>query len=397
MAQLAYFCIIWALLITQSAAIFRVPLHKTRSLRRLMSDNGMSLEELQALARSTGAPDSSPSPKVPVERLTNFMDAQYYGMISIGTPPQDFTVLFDTGSSNLWVPSIHCSFLDLACWLHHRYNSKKSSTFVQNGTQFSIRYGRGSLSGYISGDTVSVAGLSVPGQQFGEAVKQPGITFAVARFDGVLGMAYPSISVANVTPVFDTAMAAKLLPQNIFSFYISRDPKAAVGGELMLGGTDPQYYTGDLHYVNVTRKAYWQIMMSGVDVGNQLTLCKAGCQAIVDTGTSLIVGPKEEIRALHKAIGALPLLMGEYLIDCKRIPSLPAISFNIGGKTFNLTGEDYVVQESQLGRSICLSGFMAMDIPPPAGPLWILGDVFIGRYYTVFDRNADRVGFAPAK
>ncbi|XP_041812236.1 napsin-A [Chelmon rostratus] len=397
MTRLKVFYVLGALLIAQSAAIIRVPLHKTRSLRRLMSDNGRSLEELRALARSTGAPDSAPSPKLPVERLTNFMDAQYYGVISIGTPPQDFTVLFDTGSSNLWVPSIHCSFLDLACWLHHRYNSKKSSTYVQNGTQFSIRYGRGSLSGFISGDTVSVAGLSVPGQQFGEAVKQPGVTFAVARFDGVLGMAYPSISVANVVPVFDTAMAAKLLPQNIFSFYISRDPKAAIGGELTLGGTDPQYYTGDLHYVNVTRKAYWQIQVNGVEVGNQLSLCKAGCQAIVDTGTSLLVGPVEEIRALQKAVGALPLLMGEYFIDCKRIPSLPVISFNIGGKMFNLTGEDYVLKETLMGTSICLSGFMAMDIPPPAGPLWILGDVFIGKYYTVFDRNADRVGFAPAK
>ncbi|XP_068574335.1 napsin-A [Cebidichthys violaceus] len=397
MTRLRIFSLIGALLITQSAAIFRVPLHKTRSLRRLMSDNGMSVEELRASARSTGAPDTSTSPAVPAERLTNFMDAQYYGVISIGTPPQDFTVLFDTGSSNLWVPSIHCSFFDLACWIHHRYNSKKSNTFVKNGTAFSIRYGRGSLSGFISGDTVSIAGMSVPSQQFGEAVKQPGITFAVARFDGVLGMAYPSISVAKVTPVFDTAMAAKLLPQNIFSFYISRDPKAAVGGELVLGGTDPQYYTGDLHYVNVTRKAYWQIQVSGVDVGDQLTVCKAGCQAIVDTGTSLIVGPVEEVRALHKAIGALPLLMGEYWIDCKRIPSLPAITFNIGGKMFNLTGEDYIMKESQMGSPICLSGFMAMDIPPPAGPLWILGDVFIGKYYTVFDRAADRVGFAPAK
>ncbi|XP_040918639.1 napsin-A [Toxotes jaculatrix] len=390
--------IIAALLITQSVAIIRVPLHKTRSLRRTMSDSGMSLEELRAFAQRTGAADSSsPSPKLPVERLTNFMDAQYYGEISIGTPPQDFTVLFDTGSSNLWVPSIHCSFLDVACWLHHRYNSKKSSTYVKNGTEFSIQYGRGSLSGFISEDTVSVAGLSVPGQQFGEAVKQPGITFAVARFDGILGMAYPSISVANVVPVFDTAMAAKLLPQNVFSFYISRDQTAAVGGELILGGTDPQYYTGDLHYVNVTRKAYWQIKMNGVEVGSQLTLCKAGCQAIVDTGTSFLVGPREEIRALQKVIGALPLLMGEYFIDCKKIPSLPVISFNIGGKMLNLTGEDYVVKESQLGVSICLSGFMAMDIPPPAGPLWILGDVFIGKYYTVFDRSADRVGFAPAK
>ncbi|XP_055752908.1 cathepsin D-like [Salvelinus fontinalis] len=390
------------LLIAHSSAIIRIPLHKTRSMRRLMSDNGMSFEQLQDMAKTVGGagtnvPINTPSPKVPVERLTNFMDAQYYGVISIGTPPQDFTVLFDTGSSNLWVPSIHCSFLDVACWLHHRYNSKKSSTYVQNGTKFSIQYGRGSLSGFISGDTVSLAGMQVTGQQFGEAVKQPGITFAVARFDGVLGMGYPTISVNKITPVFDTAMAAKLLPQNIFSFYISRDPLAAVGGELMLGGTDPLYYTGDLHYVNVTRKAYWQIEMSSVEVGNQLTLCKAGCQAIVDTGTSLIIGPVEEVRALHKAIGALPLLMGEYWIDCKKVPSLPVIAFNLGGKMFNLTGDDYILKESQMGLKICLSGFMAMDIPPPAGPLWILGDVFIGRYYSVFDRDADRMGFAPVK
>ncbi|XP_062263775.1 napsin-A [Platichthys flesus] len=385
------------MMISQSVAIIRVPLLKTRSLRRLMADNGMSLEELQELASSTGTSDRAPPPTLPVEALTNFMDAQYYGEIGIGTPPQRFSVLFDTGSSNLWVPSIHCNLYDVACWLHHRYYSKKSSTFVKNGTEFSIQYGRGSLTGYISEDTVSLAGLSVPGQQFAEATKQPGITFAVARFDGVLGMGYPSISVDKVKPVFDSAMAAKLLPQNIFSFYISRDATAAVGGELILGGTDPQYYTGDLHYVNVTRKAYWQIKMDGVEVGTQLTLCKTGCQAIVDTGTSLIVGPRQEVRALHRAIGALPLIMGEYLIDCKKIPSLPVVSFNIGGKMFNLTGEDYIMKESQKGSSICLSGFMAMDIPPPAGPLWILGDVFIGKYYTVFDRNVDRVGFAPAK
>ncbi|XP_033827275.1 napsin-A [Periophthalmus magnuspinnatus] len=395
MARCASLYALLVLGITVTSAVIRVPLHKTRSLRRLLSDSGRSVEELRALAQSSL--DVTPAPHLPVERLTNFMDAQYFGSISIGSPPQEFTVLFDTGSSNLWVPSVHCSFWDLACWVHRRYNSKKSSTYVQNGTQFSIRYGRGSLSGFISADTVSVAGLPLPKQQFGEAVKQPGITFAVARFDGVLGMAYPSISVAKVTPVFDSAMEAKLLPQNVFSFYINRDPHAAVGGELILGGTDPQYYTGELHFVNVTRKAYWQIQMSGINVGSQLTLCKSGCQTIVDTGTSLIVGPVAEIRALHKAMGALPLIMGEYIIDCKKIPTLPVVSFNIGGIMYNLTGADYIMKESQRGVSLCLSGFMAMDVPPPAGPLWILGDVFIGKYYTVFDRSKDRVGFAPAK
>lgn len=67
-----------------------------------------------------------------------------------------------------------------------------------------------------------LAGLSVQGQMFGEAVKQPGVVFAVARFDGVLGMAYPILSVGKVRPLFDSMMAAKLLQQNIFSFYINR-------------------------------------------------------------------------------------------------------------------------------------------------------------------------------
>lgn len=69
---------------------------------------------------------------------------------------------------------------------------------------------------------VQLAGLDVPGQQFGEAVQQPGITFAVARFDGVFGMGYPTISVEKVTPVFDQIMAKKLIPQNVFSFYLNR-------------------------------------------------------------------------------------------------------------------------------------------------------------------------------
>ncbi|KAM4850534.1 LOW QUALITY PROTEIN: cathepsin D [Urocitellus parryii] len=395
------------LLAASASALIRIPLYKFTSIRRTMTEAGGPVEGLVAQGPITKySLQSSDRTNGPVpEILKNYMDAQYYGEIGIGTPPQCFTVVFDTGSSNLWVPSIHCKLLDIACWVHHKYNSGKSSTYVKNGTSFDIHYGSGSLSGYLSQDTVSVpcnSGPSAPGglkierQVFGEATKQPGITFIAARFDGILGMAYPRISVNNVLPVFDNLMEQKLVDKNIFSFYLNRDPSGQPGGELMLGGIDSKYYKGSLSYLNVTRKAYWQVHMDQIEVANGLTLCKKGCEAIVDTGTSLLVGPVDEVKELQKAIGAVPLIQGEYIIPCEKVASLPKVSLRLGGKDYTLSPESYTLKVSQGGKTICLSGFMGMDIPPPSGPLWILGDVFIGSYYTVFDRDNNRVGFAEA-
>ncbi|XP_062918985.1 cathepsin D-like [Mobula hypostoma] len=390
-AQLLLLCKLWL----TADAIVRIPLTKFQSMRHSLTDVAVSVENLVAAGKLGNGKYTESSGDTP-EILTNYLDAQYYGQIGIGTPPQLFTVVFDTGSSNLWVPSSHCSFWDIACWVHHKYKSDASSTYVKNGTAFAIRYGTGSLSGFLSQDTVTIGDLKIPTQIFAEAVKQPGLMFIAAKFDGILGMAYPKISVDGVLPVFDNMIKQKLLEKDVFSFYLNRNTTTQPGGELLLGGTDPKYYTGSFHYLNITRQAYWQIKADKVSVGSQLTLCKGGCQAIVDTGTSLIVGPVQEIEALQKAIGALPIFGGEYMIDCAKIPTLPAITFTLGGKDFLLTGEDYVMKITKFGRTMCLSGFMAIDIPPPAGPLWILGDVFIGRYYSVFDRANNRVGFATA-
>eukprot|EP00267_Zea_mays_P049797 XP_020402514.1 aspartic proteinase isoform X3 [Zea mays] len=90
----------------------------------------------------------------------------------------------------------------------------------------------------------------------------------------------------------------------------------------------------------------------------------------------------------------LPSPNGESTIDCHQISKMPNLAFTIANKTFTLTPEQYIVKLEQAGQTICISGFMAFDVPPPRGPLWILGDVFMGVYHTVFDFGENMIGFA---
>merc|ERR1712159_65904 len=360
-----------------TAALVRIPMFKNAfTARQEARMSGYSQDASLSLVNPIG---DDPIP------ITDYSDAQYYGQLTIGTPPQEFKVIFDTGSSNLWVPSSKTSIIH---WnpLHAKYDSSKSSTYVKNGTSFSIQYGSGSLTGFVSEDTVLVGNVSVPSQLFCEATDEPGLSFKIGKMDGIMGMAWQRIAVNGIKPTWYDVLSAS--DENLFAFYLGSGN--GDNSELVLGGTDPAHYTGDISYVPLSEEAYWMFTMDKFSLGSN---SQSNVTVIADTGTSLFAGPKDFITQVQQSIGATAVgSSGEYTVDCSKIDSLPSATITLNGKDYVLEGKDYVLQVS----GECLSGFMGIDLPAGNPVKFILGDVFLRKYYSIYDMGNKRMGFATA-
>jgi len=323
------------------------------------------------------------------EVIHNYKNAQYYGTISVGSPGQSFRVVFDTGSSNLWVPAKGCK----GCggrWLfkHNKFTSTSSSSYISSKAPFNIKYGSGPVSGVFGVDTVTIEGITVEKQSLGviSSTKGLGLAYLLGKFDGIIGLGFSSLSIGKVPTFLDNAIKQGKLDEPVFGFFLGNNQD----GELSIGGVDDTKFTGDFHTVPLLSATYWEIELESIDSGINIS---SKTTAIVDSGTSLITGPSAEVKALAKSVGARRMLTGQYVIDCEKVAAMPDIIFVLGGKAFTFTGDELVMKSGK----VCLFGFMELNIPGDKAPKWILGDYFMRKYYTKFDLKNQQVGFAELK
>lgn len=318
--------------------------------------------------------------------LQDFQDAMYWGEIQIGTPAKTFQILFDTGSSNLWVPSKDCTNCKSSAAV---YDPTASSTFKNNGTAFKIQYGTGAMNGVVVHDDITIGSLKCEAD-FAVATNEPGITFKEAKFDGILGLGWPSIAVDGITPVMQAMQAAGQLDKFQFGFYLQYH-KNKDSGKLTIGGYDTSKGY-KFQYVPLKMENYWMVNMESLSFGG--TKSTTVVNAIIDSGTSLIVGPVADVKAIAAIEGGTEIVNGEYSVSCSSTMKDMEVTLGSGSNTVTLT-----VKGADLRLKICrfvvicecLLGLAGMDL---GQPLWILGDVIMRDFYTLFDIENEQIGFA---
>jgi cathepsin D len=203
--------------------------------------------------------------------LTYDPNQGWYGTVSVGTPPVAFTVDFDTGSSDFIIPGLGCTH----CKAAPQYNPAASSTSVALGETFGTEFGDGeNVFGSLYNDTVSIVGLVATRQTFG-AASRFSKGFLQAE-DGILGMAFRSLSEYDANPVFQNLVDQGQTTSPIFALKLT-----AEDSELTLGGLVQLLYSGPITWVQVLNQQYWQVSFDSLQVDGQVLVGHSPC--IIDS------------------------------------------------------------------------------------------------------------------
>lgn len=396
-------------LLEECAHQFVPPSHVLEGVQTSLGGNEDFLNEQlsqqefeRALSLTSPYTDSLKSLKNSVDEIIHdFQNAQYYGSIDIGKPAQQFSVIFDTGSSNLWVVGKQCGW---SCLGHKKYDATVSSDAGSDGRALMIEYGSGTVRGNLTTDRVTIGDLSDPSQVFGDVYDASGLglSFLMASFDGIFGLGWPSISVDGVKPPLLSFADNGILDEPVFAFHLGM--KNGDDGELKIGGYHEEDIAGPVSWIDLIEKDYWSVSTDGVYL-NAEEVVSGPIKTVIDSGTSLLTLPKDQHAKLVHLLGAytLPWMTSASLVSCDRVPLLPDLQFLIDGHNFTLNAAEYTIPLQNPNKEgyqsfmvPCLLAISPLDVPEPRGPAIILGDVFMRKYYTIFDYGKARVGITLA-
>ncbi|EYC10285.1 hypothetical protein Y032_0056g2660 [Ancylostoma ceylanicum] len=376
--------IIYTLFGLSIAAVIKQPLRWHKSKKIEMIERGV----YGAYLRHRNALRASITESV-AHRVLDYSDYEYVGNITIGTPGQPFVVVLDTGSANLWVPATNC---DSSCHGKHLFTNE-SKTLVGSNTKWRINYGEGSARGVLGTDVVRFGGedeeqLVVPETTFGLA-SHISSDFEDDPADGILGLAFTELAVADAVPPLINAINKGLLDEPIFTVWLARrGPQDGVpGGVFTYGGLDKDNCGDVIAYEPLTTATYFQFKLKAIGVGKSKT--RKPYQAISDTGTSFIGGPRAETDRLAKAIGAkYDKEYDTYAIACDAKPL--NLDVYIGKKKYPIKYHNYIIDA---GDETCILTMYPMS-SGGIGPAWILGDPFLRQYCNIHDMRGKQIGFA---
>lgn len=365
---------------------------------------------------------------VPVQKdgKTVAYKTAYFGEVHVGAPHQTFTVVFDTGSGHLILPSTGCS--SPACLKHQRYNRTQSHTAVDieyDGTklradaterdQVAIAFGTGEVQGEFVSEDVCLrsnggsTGNGCVNLRVVLASKMTEDPFSHFDFDGVLGLGLQTLALSPEFSFFGQMLSQNPRMEPRFSVFLAQNE--GVDSVISFGGHEEKFASGHIQWVPVamSKLGYWQVELKDVKIGDQvLEECRDGsCRAILDTGTSLLGVPRQVVRSMHRML-ARPVaeeIAHQPGIDCRRLPGLQ-LDFEMEGGVMSLSPEDYsrplpfnmTMPNQDKWRLFCRSLLLPVEMAEPLGPkVFIWGEPVLRRYYTIYDLANKRIGLTLAK
>ncbi|KAI0782682.1 acid protease [Abortiporus biennis] len=330
------------------------------------------------------------------------LDSSYFGSLTIGTPPVSYNVVLDTGSSDLWMASVGSSSrVPSGVTL---YDRQASSTYQDSNATFLIHYGMGYAEGTLGTDVVEMAGFEVQNQAFG-LVTDVSQNMLESPVSGLLGLAFQNIATSGAMPFWETLVnSPNTLDSPVMAFQLSRyingtgAKSSEPGGVFTIGALNSSLYTGDVEYYNIPdgQVGYWILEITSMNAGaTQINIPSPSLsRAAIDTGTTLVGGPKSLVSEIYATIpGSAPGTgdySGYYTYPCA---ANLTVSLGFGGSStlWPISPADFRL--AQLSDETCLGAFFDLD-STGSWPSWIVGDTFLKNVYSVFRANPPSVGFA---